>query len=71
MKKNTEVQTLILEQLTRLEAKLDKITEEKLPGILIDVAKLNERTASDAKITSLIGGGLAVITSAIIAWARK
>lgn len=65
-----EIQKLILDKLEKFDGKLDKfdekldhITSEKIPSILVDVAKITERTSSQAKFYTLIGGGIAVLTS--------
>lgn len=65
-----KVQKLILDKLDnldskhdRLDAKLDHVLSEKIPGILVDVAKITERTSSQTKFFTLIGGGIAVLTS--------
>ena len=47
----------------KLDSKVDKIAEEKLPSILVDVARLNEKTSRDSKLYTLIGGGIAVLIS--------
>lgn len=65
-----EMQKLILDKLDtldkkhdKLDAKLDHVLAEKIPGILVDVAKINERTSHTAKFYTIVGGGIAVLTS--------
>lgn len=65
-----EIQKLILDKLQRFDEKLDKfdekldnITSEKIPSILVDVAKITERTSSQARFYTIIGGGIAILTS--------
>lgn len=65
-----EIQKLILDKLDnldskhdKLDAKLDHVLAEKIPGILVDVAKISERTSSQAKFYTVVGGGIAVLTS--------
>ena len=65
-----EIQKLILDKLDKFDDKLDKfddkldkITSEKIPRILVDVARITERTGTQAKLYTSIGGGIAVLLS--------
>lgn len=61
------VQGLILEKLTSLEKKVDLITTEKIPHLLVQVATLNQETKDEAKqsitIRSMIWGGITLLVS--------
>lgn len=58
-----DVQDLILEQLTRLEEKVDKIATEKLPSILVDVSNLTQESSRSSRLYTLIGGAITVLLS--------
>lgn len=65
-----EIQKLILDKLDHVEEKMDKlgdkidnITSEKIPNILVSVAKINAKTGHQAKLHTILGGAIAVMTS--------
>lgn len=65
-----EAQKLILDkidhlqkQVTSLDSKIDNVLADRLPGILVDVATISERTNAQAKFYTIIGGAVAVLMS--------
>ncbi len=63
MKNGKKVEDLILKKLEALDSKVDKLATEKIPGLLVDVAVLNEKTSKTSKLYSIVGGGAAVVLS--------
>lgn len=61
------VQGLILEKVMQLEKKVDSIATDKIPGLLVQVATLNQQTKDEAKqaitIRSMAWGGITLLVS--------
>lgn len=61
----------IIERFDRLESKMDKVLEEKIPGLETKVALIEEKTGRAAKITSAVGGIITLVTASAIAYFKR
>jgi len=61
------VEGLILEKILQLERKVDLLTSDKIPALLVQVATLNQTTKDEANaaitIRSMIWGGITLLVS--------
>lgn len=61
------VEGLILEKILQLERKVDLLTSDKIPALLVQVATLNQETKDEANsaitIRSMIWGGITLLVS--------
>ena len=62
----TPVEKLLIDQLNRLEEKVDKVRTEDIPSAKIELAKLVTENKANSKLHSFIGSIAAVIISSIM-----
>ena len=65
----TKNQEWLKDRLDTLEGKIDKVTTEVIPNLLVEVAKITTEitteTKTSAKIQSRIYGGIALLVSSV------
>lgn len=61
----------IIERFDRLESKMDKVLEEKLPTLETKVALIEERTSRAAKATAAVGGVITLAVSTAVAYFKR
>lgn len=69
MKRKTNTQ-LIQQKLEEIHKDLKEVRENDIPNLKIEVAVMKEKTSTQAKVISAIGGLIAVAVSTAIAYIR-
>lgn len=67
MRNGKKVEDLILKRLDNIDRKLDDVLIKEIPQLKLDSAVQIERTSRTAKVITLAGGAIAVLTSLAIA----
>lgn len=67
MGKDQKIEKLLVDRFDRLESKVDKILEEKIPSIEKDIAVAKQQAGLISTAITLVGGGLAVAFT----WLKK
>lgn len=67
MKHNEKLERILIERFDRLEIKVDKVLEEKLPQLEKELAVSKQQAGVISTVITLVGGGLAVAFT----WLKK
>ncbi len=60
------VQRLVIQELQELKNELKQVRQSDIPNILVDIAGMKKELGSSSKLYASIGGGIAVLISAVM-----
>lgn len=70
MAKKIGINEILLRELQEIKADVKEVRQKDIPSLREEFAVIKEKTRNSAKIIAGVGGAIAVLTSAAIAWLK-
>jgi len=71
MARKIGINEVLLSELQEIKADVKQVRQTDIPALREEFAVIKEKTSTSAKIIALVGGAIAVGTSAAVAWLTK